>query len=664
MRRCMNGHIGFGEIGTCKKCNEKMLFPNKFWKYGKVEPYATGSTSEVFKILGKEKTYVLKVVLRENKQEAYEQSKNEISILKKLRGCEHVVQLVDYKIENEAVYLLEECYERLTETFWLNLGSKTKIREWGMELCEALIECRDKGIYQLDVQPRNLYLDKAGHARLGDFSIALRKKELETTKDLRGTLAYMAPEVYYEHQYSEQAEIYSLGFLLYCLLNHGMMPFSGRSEAGDPVQRRLSGEPLPFIGGSDWMNFIEKACAWKKEARFQTLEECLQALDELKVEPLYENKESAGFTMPGGFSTSSKMSGGSVNVPVSSQMSSGSATFSAAVESDELIGMFSAPDEMEEEFTAFDADEFAMTVVLPDEPQAVMPEAVPPIGKPVMPSAAPTMEQPVAEKPKTEKLDKVQFSAVAPKEFVKGEYTMVDIFMHEDEYKHVVEEHIGQADTAMGTTKTGYYEVAHNVKVKIVLSSPDIEIEDGVEEDIWTGRYLNFSFAVYVPENYAKRQILFNASVYVNGVITTKLKFPVKMISLREQKMQLLKENVLSAFVSYASQDRQKVAQVIQGMQKARPEMEIFFDVNSLRSGEEWEHILQREIEKRDILFLCWSKNAKESEWVSKEWHYALQNKGADSIEPIPLEPPSECPPPEELKHKHFNDAMLFIINQ
>ena len=106
------------------------------------------------------------------------------------------------------------------------------------------------------------------------------------------------------------------------------------------------------------------------------------------------------------------------------------------------------------------------------------------------------------------------------------------------------------------------------------------------------------------------------------------------------------------------------MAQVIQGMKKARPEMDVFFDVNSLRSGEEWENILQHEIEKRDILFLCWSKNAKASEWVNKEWHYALENKGADSIEPIPLEAPTECPPPEELKHKHFNDAMLFIINQ
>ena len=36
---------------------------------------------------------------------------------------------------------------------------------------------------------------------------------------------------------------------------------------------------------------------------------------------------------------------------------------------------------------------------------------------------------------------------------------------------------------------------------------------------------------------------------------------------------------------SYASQDRKRVARVIQGMKLARPDMDIFFDVESLRSG-------------------------------------------------------------------------------
>lgn len=621
MRKCINGHISFGSAIKCKKCNSEVLIPNKFWRYGEFLSYATGSASEVYKAIKKDKRYILKVVQKERSKEAYEYAKREVNFLKELRECEHVVRLVDWKIDANAVYLLEEYYENVSQSFRYHSDNKRQIKELGIDICQALIECRDKGIYQLDVQPRNLYVDKDGHGRLGDFSIALFEDELEQTKDLRGTLAYMAPEAYHKREYSEQAEIYSLGLVLYCMVSGGWMPFSSPFGEEDPVQKRLSGEPLPFIGGVAWMDFFNKACAFEKEERFATLEECLLAIKAIEV------SEGSVF----GFME---------NIPRVEHRSTPSSE-------EMVVGTFGASGEEEwmGTFAAFDADEFAMTCLPFDEE----------------PTEETQASAPVSE---SKKLDKVQFSAVAPKEFVKGEYTLVDIFMYEEAYQYVVEEHMRQADTAMSQAKTGFYEVGHNVNVKIVLSSPDIEIDDAVEEGVWTGRYLNFSFAVEVPETYAKRQILFVATMYIDGVITAKLKFIAKMTSLREQKMQVLKEDILSVFVSYASQDRQRVAQVIQGMKKARPEMDVFFDVNSLRSGEDWEHILQHEIEKRDILFLCWSKNAKASEWVEKEWHYALANKGAESIEPIPLEPPTECPPPDELKHKHFNDAMLFIINQ
>ena len=98
-------------------------------------------------------------------------------------------------------------------------------------------------------------------------------------------------------------------------------------------------------------------------------------------------------------------------------------------------------------------------------------------------------------------------------------------------------------------------------------------------------------------------------------------------------------------------------------MKKARPDMDIFFDVESLRSGDDWERALYREIDQRDILFLCWSHFARDSKWVDAEWHYALEQKGVECIEPIPIESPDDCPPPAELNHKHFNDKLLFIIN-
>ncbi len=257
------------------------------------------------------------------------------------------------------------------------------------------------------------------------------------------------------------------------------------------------------------------------------------------------------------------------------------------------------------------------------------------------------------------KLNQVQFSAVVPKQIVKGEYAMIDIAVYEETYRRIVDRIIANADGDVKEAIASAQEISENTMVRIVLSSPDLELTDCDETQKWQGRYLTYSFPVEIPNNYAKNKILFIASVYFNDLIATKLKFIVNCSSAREQKLQLLREDVLKAFISYASQDRDRVATIIQGMKKARPDMDIFFDVESLRSGENWENALRREIENRDILFLCWSQFAKESKWVETEWRYALANKGLDAIEPVPLVSPAECPPPDELKSKHFNDRAL-----
>lgn len=268
----------------------------------------------------------------------------------------------------------------------------------------------------------------------------------------------------------------------------------------------------------------------------------------------------------------------------------------------------------------------------------------------------------VIEKPQVQ-LDKVFFSAVAPKSIVKGEYSMIDIFMYEEDFRSVVEEAIANAENDVKETKSGMMRAGKESNIKVVLSSPDLTIEDNTEEQVWHGEHLDFSFAVELPEDFQKKQILFVATVYVNDVIATRLKFIAKCMASKEQKMEVIREDVLSAFVSYASQDRNRVAMIIQGMKKARPDMDIFFDVESLRSGDDWEKALWHEIDKRDVLFLCWSKSARDSQWVDAEWRYALKQKGPDCIEPVPIDPPGVCPPPEELSKKHFNDKLLYIIN-
>ena len=257
----------------------------------------------------------------------------------------------------------------------------------------------------------------------------------------------------------------------------------------------------------------------------------------------------------------------------------------------------------------------------------------------------------------------VEFSAIAPKCMEKGEYSTVQVVMYEKEYRHIVDEIANQIDGASTESRSGIHQVKNGAEIKIVLSSQDINIDDDTEFGIWHKEYLIFTFAVCIPENYAKKHVLFVATVYVDDLIATKLKFIAQCSAPAGQRIEVTREDIVSAFVSYASQDRTRVASIIQGMQKARSDMKVFFDVESLRSGDNWEDVLHREIDKCDILFLCWSRFARDSKWVNSEWRYALARKGEDCIEPIPLESPETCPPPVELRHKHFNDKLLYIIN-
>lgn len=267
-----------------------------------------------------------------------------------------------------------------------------------------------------------------------------------------------------------------------------------------------------------------------------------------------------------------------------------------------------------------------------------------------------------ADKPYV-KLHKVQFSAIAPKMLTKGEYTIINVIMYEESCRYIVDELIASTDESTLETRSGVQKVNEGAVIKIVLNSPDLSIEDNIETGIWQGEYLDFSFALQLPAIFKKHQILFSASVYINDIIASKLKFIVKCSSTLEQKIQVARTDVFSAFISYASQDRNRVASIIQGMKKARPDLDVFFDVDSLRSGDDWELALRKEIERRDVLFLCWSHFARESKWVNEEWRYAFEKKGIDGIEPIPIESPDVCPPLEELKKKHFNDKLLYIIN-
>lgn len=719
-----------------------------------IQKVSSGSTCDVYRVEKGGTCYALKVMDCGNDQNRLRRARYEIFLMEKLRDCRGVVHLADSEVlhsgETAIAFLLEEYVPSFEDYYKSNNITVADVINLGIHISRALAACWEAGVAHLDVQPRNIFADSVHGFLLGDFGSSLTTDLLAQETQLRGTVAYTAPEVYHKHQYSQASEIYSLGMVLYTLLNHGSLPFTERMSKPAAIDHRLTGALLPPLPqyGVLW-EVICRACRYQPDARYVSFRELENALKNLLVSipdallsisvhtapqqkvcaapapaaprkaakpglfgalktilqkdapapvtkpdppcmpqqvirddtgnlfdenavkcdiPAFWDSEPTKPSFDTDFCASTAPIGAFdvITAPISfgdfepSTASAGSDIFSpgmfAPVGSTCVSDLWSHNTAVPGNL--FDSDSFAHSCSIAPSYAAPM-ESCAPIAQDYAPAPMPA---PAACPPP--RMDQVQFSAVAPRETRKGDYSIIQIFMYEQAFRNVVEEAIAMAESAAQEKRSGFHKVREDTRVKIVLTCPDMVIDDNVQEQIWCGGYLQFDFAICPPEDFKKQQILLTAAVYFDDIPATRLMLIMKSLASYEEEIELARKDIITAFVSYSSQDRTRVAALIQGMRKARPDMDIFFDVTTLRSGDDWEKTMYREILQRDILFLCWSRNAQVSPWVDKEWRYALDHKGLDSIEPIPLEQPDVCPPPKELWNKHFNDTLLYIINR
>jgi len=114
-----------------------------------------------------------------------------------------------------------------------------------------------------------------------------------------------------------------------------------------------------------------------------------------------------------------------------------------------------------------------------------------------------------------------------------------------------------------------------------------------------------------------------------------------------------------SAFASYSRKDISPVMQRVAALSSIG--VEVFVDCLDIKEGIQWKEVLDREIISRDTFLLFWSRHARESRWVEREWRHALRVRGLAYISPNALEPTELCPPPSELAGLQFGSAQLLI---
>lgn len=210
---------------------------------------------------------------------------NEIRLMESMKGTSNIVSVEDYKVVEKKegigwdIFIRMELLTPLVKKLACSSFTEREVIKLGIDICSALELCLRCNIVHRDIKPENIFISNFGDYKIGDFGIARQLEKTNTSLSSKGTFNYIAPEVAKGYKYDARVDIYSLGIVLYKLLNNNRLPFiplhKDQLSYGDKklaVDRRLSGEPLPPpVNASKGMAaVIDMACRYNPEERFAT----------------------------------------------------------------------------------------------------------------------------------------------------------------------------------------------------------------------------------------------------------------------------------------------------------------------------------------------------------------------------------------------------------
>ena len=229
----------------------------------------------------------------------------EIALMSRLKGHSNIVSYEDHQIIPHEdgigwdILIRMELLRPINDALRQNKSfTRAEVIRLGTDLCRALEVCGQYNIIHRDIKPANIFISDTGDYKLGDFGVARIASASTGASTRAGTVNYMAPEVFRGEKYTANVDIYSLGLVMYQLLNANRMPFYPPypqpitfSAAEQARARRLAGEALPLPSGAQDAlgQLVCKACAPDPAQRFAgplALRKALEALPQVQPAPL------------------------------------------------------------------------------------------------------------------------------------------------------------------------------------------------------------------------------------------------------------------------------------------------------------------------------------------------------------------------------------------
>lgn len=230
----------------------------------------------------------------------------EFELMYQLRGTTNIVSYEDHKVRKHDsgigwdILIRMELLTPLDVYMDYHRMTRQDIIRLGIDICKALERCRALDVIHRDIKPGNIFVSEQGDFKLGDFGIARTIEAYDDVLELsrKGTISYMAPEIFKGMQYSFDVDIYSLGIVMYRLLNNNSLPFMPQQslkptykDVANANQLRLKGERLPYPSGdhTQLAEIVLKACSYRPEERYQNPGVMREHLEKvLRNEPIEE----------------------------------------------------------------------------------------------------------------------------------------------------------------------------------------------------------------------------------------------------------------------------------------------------------------------------------------------------------------------------------------
>ena len=248
----MDGDGRGASVQTCPKCAAPVFPPFKLKNYWCLKPLGGGGMGSVYYAISEAdgKECAIKVIpqWQAGNTGLVDNMRREAETGLAIGRHKNLVAAIEHGCFNDEYFLAMEFIkgERL-DSIISSHGAMPEPQAWDIatQLAEAVAHICAKGYLFRDMKPENAIVEADGNVRLFDYGLSMTIEAAQTageSEEIEGSPFYLPPERIVGAPEGEYSEIYSIGMVLFQMLNGAT--YYSQAELGDLMAKHVTSNPL------------------------------------------------------------------------------------------------------------------------------------------------------------------------------------------------------------------------------------------------------------------------------------------------------------------------------------------------------------------------------------------------------------------------------------